>query len=168
MEVQKLVAKLYNDMMYRPTGVYVIYRNPNDPEFLVAQSARPGHTDWFFPQGGIEEGESLEDNMYRESEEELEHDFHGKLINIKPFIHYGELDAKNGCSFKLRDGFTKGKAYLFSAAEYVGNGHFDANGDELDSYKWVKHAEALKIFQKNRSEKKDMLIAAMELAILYI
>ena len=54
---------------YRP-NVGAILRRPNDGKILMAERiGRP--ESWQFPQGGIEEGESKEEALWREINEEL-------------------------------------------------------------------------------------------------
>lgn len=165
-EVISLVRNLHEEKLYRPTMVAVLYRfwqfpgliPDNKPSFLITQSAK--NLDyWGFPQGGIDEGESVEECFKREIKEELgilpEH-----ISNLKAAYYIENLDAEDGR--KDRRGFLKGKAYFFSAGEYTGDNSLILQNGEVEAVKWIDRKEIEHFLFRGRSNKANLNKKALE------
>ena len=160
----KLVSKLHKEKAYRPVGVAVLYKTEeNEIKYLIIQSAKNLKI-WLFPQGGIKKGESLEKNLSRELWEELGIIFKKDVQN--PVVYhflYEDLDAEP--TRKDKRGFTKGKAYIFTLGQYVGDSEFKLQKEEVESAIWLTYEQALEQFSKVRPEKKDLLKTGLDKAV---
>ena len=131
--------------VYRPNVVGVIF---NDDGEVLIQKSRRFHNHWQFPQGGADEGESLDSAIVREVEEELEIGADKlKVIKKVPETHryvaprYGQL----------LQGY-KGQEQNIFLLKYTG-GHKTfsyQNNDEVSEAKFFKKDEVAKILHKDR------------------
>ena len=120
------------------------------------------HNLWQFPQGGIDNGETVEKAILREMREELGEDF---LARVK----IGEAISRDVIEFSSdkwgsRELVTdvgekilmKGKEYFFVLVNPSGM-ILDVNQTEFDDYQWVDYEEAFKITEKiYQKEKRRM------------
>ncbi len=158
MESQKymnLVSRLHKEKAYRPVGVAVLYKLENNKiKYLVVQSSI-NLKSWLFPQGGIREKESIKQNLSRELKEELGIVFNRDVKD--PIVYhflYEKLDAEPTREDKR--GFTKGKAYIFTLGQYVGNNEFKLQKKEIKTALWLTYEQALEHFNKGRPEKANL------------
>lgn len=122
-------------VLYRP-NVAAIIMNAAD-EMLVAQ--RSGmRSAWQFPQGGVDPGETLEEALFREVEEE---------VGIKP-VHIQLLDRKGGYRYdfpkgRLKYGIYGGQEQVYYRCRFLGKDkdiNLDMEHREFDRWRWIKLA----------------------------
>lgn len=124
--------------MYRNRVAALIINKQN--EFLLINLN--SFEDWFFaiPGGGIEEGETAEDAVYREIREELG-------IEKTCLEYIGKSDAPLRYTFKIPRIRDDGRQYegsdsVFFGFAFVGNdGDIKLQADEVKAYKWVPYAD---------------------------
>jgi putative (di)nucleoside polyphosphate hydrolase len=116
-----------------------------DKKILFLYSKK--HNLWQFPQGGIENGETLNQAIIREMKEELGDEF---LEGIEPGVLVGEdiiefTDShKNLRELKIDNGqeiYMKGKKYFFIAIKAKAD-KLDIAESEFDDYKWLGYKES--------------------------
>jgi 8-oxo-dGTP pyrophosphatase MutT (NUDIX family) len=142
------VERLYKALEYRPTFSAIIYDHV--PQVLIAKS--PRSEGWTFLQGGIHPGESFMDALERELEEEagiLPPDITDILIYDEHYM----LDNSTGDKKR----FTKGKAFFFCTARYVGDYNLVLNHEEVEEARWVMPYEAPNYFRLGRAVKAELL-----------
>ena len=162
-EFTDLVQQLYEKREYRPVGVAVLYKGEhNNRQYLITQSAKALDV-WAFPQGGIDLGETLEQNLSRELAEELGINFTTDVANVNPAYHFELLDAES--TRKDKRGFTRGKAYIFTLCQYIGDGKFVLQEEEVADARWMNYKEVLKFFNLGRIEKANLSKKALDIAI---
>ena len=127
--------------MYRK-GVSALIRN-RKKEFLLINLESFSQEFFAIPGGGVEEGESLEEAVYREVEEELN-------IAKKDLVFIGKSTTSLRFPFKTRVLEYKGTIYegserYFFGFDYMGNlSSIQAKEGEVRSYRWVKEDELQK------------------------
>ena len=117
--------------MYRK-GVSALIVNKKDEFLLVNLQSFKEHY-FAIPGGGIESSESLEDAVYRETQEEL-----GIIKNSLVLV--GKSDSPLIFMFKLnRDGVEyEGSERYFFGFRFIGeDGEIKLQAEEVRSYKWV-------------------------------
>ena len=120
---------------YRP-NVAIVILNDNDK---VLWAKRVAEDAWQFPQGGINEGESLEEAMYRELMEEVGlGPNHVKILGkTKYWLRY-EVPKQ----WVRRDGYSryKGQKQIWFLLKFVGNDSdvllTNSDKPEFDSWRW--------------------------------
>ena len=120
---------------YRP-NVAIVILNDNDK---VLWEKRVAEDAWQFPQGGINEGESIEEAMYRELMEEvgLGPDHVKILGKTKDWLRY-EVPKQ----WVRRDGASryKGQKQIWFLLKFVGNDSdvllTNSDKPEFDSWRW--------------------------------
>ena len=105
------------DVVVWAAGGIVMRDNGGDLEVLVVH--RPQRSDWSFPKGKMDEGETLAQTAVREVEEET--GFRCRLRNRLPVVRY-------------TDGKDREKLVVYWTMEIV-DGAFDAN-EEVDAVGW--------------------------------
>ena len=120
---------------------------------LFVQSAK-NLNEWYFPQGGIEEGESPKSAILREIQEEIGISF--DQLSEPEFRGCEVLDAESSRLDKR--GFTKGKRYFFFSALYDGPTVLVIDVKELNNYRWVAPADILDILATTRNDKKLLML----------
>lgn len=108
------------------------------------------HNLWQLPQGGIKNGETLEEAIAREMKEELGDEFleDAKIDSIigDDVIEFPK-ETKNSRELKTDDErsvFMKGKKYFFVAIN-TKTEHLDIKETEFDDYRWLDYKEALEL-----------------------
>ncbi len=138
-------------MTYRKTVVGVVYQ---DRGFLLVQKPH-WNGRWDFPQGGVEEGESLEQAVLREMREELGTDGFGtptdtNLTLQRPFSpetlrHYSD------------QGFS-GKDLHYFAIPFTGSRDAIVLGDDLSAKTWCDEEGLFKLIHQDSAGKvKDVI-----------
>ena len=153
--LQDLVAAHYAIGWYRPTAVGII-EDVSTNRVLVSHS--PKGDAWGFPQGGIGPEERVLDALLREIWEEL--GIPDEELTVARFCHAGTLDTPG----RKRDGFTRGKLYLYFHVQREGSTPIRYKQDEVDSHQWVRLASAPeKVLDlcARTPEKRDSLVAAL-------
>jgi putative (di)nucleoside polyphosphate hydrolase len=103
---------------------------------------------WQIPQGGIDNGEELEEAVGREMKEELGGDFI-KNIEVDLLVRRNaiefSIDRWNSRDLGTDDGqqvLMKGKEYFFMTIN-AGTTELDIDQTEFDDYKWLDYEESL-------------------------
>ena len=125
-------------------GAYCVIRRPAEaapdltasmPDEAAADGERVlfmmgrGATDWGFPGGGVEDGETFEEAAVREVEEEVSID-----CEVTDLLHVHRIVGV--CEGTAREGHL---AYVFFEADYVG-GTVAIQGGELNGACWFRTA----------------------------
>lgn len=156
-QFKEMVNGFYERRDYRPVGVAVLYDTRN--QYLLLETPKcPGS--WSFPQGGVELGESMRSNLERELSEETGIDLNKDLENFNWCYFSKTLDAES--SRKDKRGFTKGKAYIFTAARYVGDKNLTLQEEEVSNAAWVPQKEINDYLYNGRKEKADLCREALD------
>jgi len=123
-----------DNMTYRQAIIIILKKGDL---FLFAR--RPGLSEWNFPTGGQEQGETITDTFYREIAEELGLKRDGvSSLRISCVIHRYDWEEKH----KVRTGHD-GQEQHIVIAELIGNIDLSAQ-DELEEVKFVKGSELLR------------------------
>jgi len=92
--------------IFRPKGIGVrIMLIQNGQVLLVRQTYMPG---WFMPGGGVKRGETLEDAVRREAQEEVGAKM-GGLSLLGAYSHFGEYKSDHNTLFLCTDFSLSGK-----------------------------------------------------------
>ena len=123
--------------MYRK-GVSALITNSKD-EFLIVNLNSFEEQFFAIPGGGVEEGESLEEAVYREIKEEL-------CIDAKSLKLIGKGEVPLFITFKIpkiKDEVKiLGSERHFFGFKFIGdNSEIKLQEDEVRAYKWVQFAE---------------------------
>lgn len=180
-ESGQLIDKLWEDGKYRPQAVAVLYRVKkgfwgNKRRFLITKTPKKkATTPWYFPQGGIDFKETLEHGLERELKEELGINLETDLINIRyGFKHQNVLYEKTRKNVRAvilpggRGVVWEGKGYIFTLAQYVGDGELRLERKEIKKAKWLSYRGVVRKFKKARKEKAELLIKTLNEAIAII
>ena len=109
--------------------------------FVGERSNEPGH--WQFPQGGVEEGATLEENVLRELEEEIGVS-RDKLKILKRLNATHQYDFRNPPAYAV--GKYRGQTQTFWLVQFLGiesDLNLNAHSPEFMAYKWLKPKEVL-------------------------
>lgn len=120
-------------MLFRPNVAAILLNMEN--EMLIAERAHIRGS-WQFPQGGVDPGESLEEALFRELEEE---------IGVKQ-KHIQLLDRKGGYRYefpkgRLKYGIYGGQEQVYYLCRFLGrNDDIDINTRhrEFGRWRWLK------------------------------
>jgi putative (di)nucleoside polyphosphate hydrolase len=120
--------------MYRPNVSVIVYRK-SDGKFLLVHKPRRNHA-WQFPQGGIDQGESVLEAAKRELKEELGTD------QFKGFYHSQHVLFYNFPPDYTRDDKFTGHKQNYVLTEFTGDDNdIHLQSDELDEFRWVYQNE---------------------------
>jgi len=112
-----------------------------DNNFLLVQKNAYKDNEWNVLGGGREEGENLEQNLFRELEEELgveKSDF--EIVGVSS--HKIQYDYPANTVMKIHDGKYRGQSYDQVIVRFVGNkNNLVFNPKEFRGHKWVKIEE---------------------------
>lgn len=126
-------------MEYRQGVIFVVIQGD---KFLVTHPSKGLDTDWYFPGGGFERGETTEETFYREAYEELG-------LTKSDFISY--LDTGISYCYDWPENLVKEKGFLGQQKKYiVSRIRPDAKinlglTNELDGAKWCTWNELFKV-----------------------
>ncbi len=143
--------------MYRK-GVSALIINKNK-EFLLVNLVSFEDKYFAIPGGGVEEGETLEDAVYREIQEELG-------IERKSLEYVDKSDLPVSFKFKVIKMNREGKEYEGSERHFFGfcfvgnNNEIKPQENEVNSYKWVPFTELNKylLFDNQLEETSEKMI----------
>jgi putative (di)nucleoside polyphosphate hydrolase len=124
---------------YRP-GIVAVFRNDCSDRLLVCK--RKGSQEWQFPQGGLEEEETLEQTLYREVLEELGNNDLEILERSSIPVRY---DFPSDMQGKLTKTY-RGQEHTWFLCRYapgMGPELAKASDDEFEAFQWVNPKEAL-------------------------
>lgn len=139
-------AKLVSERMdtfklpYRKNVSCVVFKDDN---FLIVQGNDWQEDFWKFPQGGVEDGEKLEDTAKRELLEELGTDKFTIIGQSKFTNTYDWSESVLLVTKKWR-----GQTQTFFAVRFDGNDRdIEIDSEELRRYKWVNKIDLLSHFR---------------------
>lgn len=120
-------------VLYRPNVAAILLNMENF--MLVAQRSGLRNA-WQFPQGGVDAGESLEEALYREIQEEV-----GVTKD-----HIQVLDRKGGYRYdfpkgRLKYGIYGGQEQVYYLCRFLGKDkdiNLDTEHREFDRWRWIK------------------------------
>lgn len=130
-----------NSSLYRPCVGIVLF---NDAGLVLACERLnfPGH--WQFPQGGIDEGEEIQNALFREMEEEIGT---GKAIILDEIDEWLFYDFTPEIIAKHPDRPYRGQKQKWFALRYTGSDEeIDLNGDdhpEFQDWRWMKFEDVV-------------------------
>lgn len=120
-----------NKLPYRDSVCCIVFKGEN---FLLLQGKGWPADWWKFPQGGINDGETLEQAALRELKEETGND-NFKIIGISKNANIYDW---NDDSVKLAGYRWRGQKQRYLLLEYLGEANnICLNPDETQQYKWV-------------------------------
>lgn len=151
------VREAHRRKEFRPTVVGLI-RNKQG-RILLVRSAKDSRT-WYFPQGGIDKGESLVGAFYRELFEEVR--IAAAHLMIASYRGAVEIPAERGRSDKR--GFTKGKRYFTIQAVYDGPPELRLQTSEIDDFVWAERERVPAITQHTREAKRNFMLELLGIA----
>jgi len=129
-KAEEEVREAHRRKEYRPTAVALIRDRQN--RILLVRSAKDARS-WYFPQGGIDEGESLISAFYREVREEV------RIAEARLMIvrYRGSVDISAESGRRDKRGFLKGKRYFTIEAMYDGPKDLTLQTEEVDAFIWA-------------------------------
>ena len=140
---------------YRKTVVGVVFHNN---EFFLVKKLHWGNW-WDFPQGGVNEGESLENALVRELKEELGTNKFGKPI-------YTNITQKRAFSPETLKHYPDrgfiGKELFYFVVPLFGNRNNIILGDDLIDKKWCSEIELINLLYKKQIEEGKQVIQFMK------
>ncbi len=150
---RRKIARLYKDKEFRPTGVAIPYFTQKGKiKFLTVTSPKCREL-WYFPQGGIDKGESYYRNITREMHEELGIK-DSELEVVFPLFMEGRIRMEH-FGFN-RDGFSKGKHYFFSLVNFKGDiDKIKPNPLEVGSHRWEDYNTTFNLLGGGKVISKD-------------
>ncbi len=159
------LKELFSKGEHRPVNVAILHRGKaGSLEFLIVRSAK-SPVSWLFPQGGINVGEDIKASLYRELEEELSIKSN-EIADIGFGIYFDILDTEPTRRDK-RD-FSRGKAYIFNIARYIGDSNFKLKSDEIDKADWMNYNKAVRHFNIGRPTKAKLLENALNAGLYHL
>ena len=119
-------------VLYRP-NVAGILRNSKGKILVCERVGKPGA--WQFPQGGIDEGETPREALYRELEEE---------ISLSP-AHYKIIEERGGYRYQFTEGRLKfgiygGQEQTYFLCDFLGKDkhiQVDTDHPEFQLVRWI-------------------------------
>lgn len=134
-----MIKKWIIRCLYRRKAIAIIF---NDDEFLVDQLVSYSQNDWNFPGGGVERGETDEDGLLRELQEELG-------TNKFKIVFKSKYQFRYNWPWKIvfKDIFKKGRFYLGQSqsqfvVKFIGKkDEISPDKSEIRKVKWIKKSE---------------------------
>ncbi len=129
--------------MYRPNVAMIVVSNdyPNKKEILIAQRNDLEGV-WQFPQGGIDEGEKVEEALFRELEEELGT---SKAKIVAEYPQWISYDFPKKIAKKMKPYKGQTQKYFLLKLKKSAKINLDTQNPEFDDYKFVSVGEVLKL-----------------------
>lgn len=156
-QVEELVAEAFRDGHYRPTVVGVVRDTTGN--YLLVQSAKDRDV-WYFPQGGIEEGEDPTQALERELMEEIGIMSHDLVVSR--ILSVEDIDAPKDRTD--RRGFRMGKRYVALQATFTGKTLLVHDESEVADLRWVHPAFFASHLSGVRSEKREHMLRLLKAA----
>jgi len=128
--------------LYRPNVAMIVVSNnyPEKKEIFLAQ--RNDLTDvWQFPQGGIDEGEEVQEALFRELEEEIGTD---KVKIIAEYPEWISYDFPPKIADKMQPWIGQEQKYFLVKLEKDAKINIETEHPEFSDYKFVGIDEVLK------------------------
>lgn len=133
---------------YRPNVAMLVYRPSTYQLWIGERKGAPGH--WQFPQGGVDLGSSLEENVVRELVEELGAPAHhfGAIVKLSATHRYDFTVPRDygGEIFRGQDQTFWAVAFLGADSDI----NLLAHDPEFQNFRWVSSAEVRKLAPSRR------------------
>ncbi len=128
-----------NSKPFRKGAATIVIDKEN--KFLLVQKNGYKDNEWTFPGGGREEGETLEQNMYRELKEEINTDI-SDLEIVGVSTHKIEYDYPADMARKVNGGKFRGQSYDQIVVRFIGDeDQLVFTPEEFRGHKWVSADE---------------------------
>jgi putative (di)nucleoside polyphosphate hydrolase len=129
--------------LYRPNVAMVIVSNnyPEKKEIFIAHRSDMKEI-WQFPQGGIDEGEEVEEALFRELSEEIGTK---KLKIIAQYPEWISYDFPEKIAKKMKPYIGQTQRYFLVKLKKSAKINIDTKHPEFDDYKFVSMDEALEM-----------------------
>jgi len=137
--------------LYRPNVAMIILSNnyPDKKEIFIAQRNDLSEV-WQFPQGGIDEGEEVQEALFREMKEEIGTKKAKIIAEYPEWISY---DFPSKIAKKMKPYKGQKQRYFLLKLKKSAKIDLDTKHPEIDDYKFVKVKDALSL---SASFKKDV------------
>jgi putative (di)nucleoside polyphosphate hydrolase len=129
--------------LYRPNVAMIIVSDnyPNKKEIFIARRTDLDNI-WQFPQGGIDEGEKVEEALFRELEEEVGTNKAEIIAQYPEWISY---DFPERISKKMKPYKGQRQRYFLLKFKKDANINLDTTHPEFNAYKFVNTQEVLNL-----------------------
>ncbi|MFS8158759.1 MAG: NUDIX domain-containing protein [Candidatus Roizmanbacteria bacterium] len=161
-----------NNKPFRKGAAIIVIDKENN--FLLIQKNGYKDNEWSFPGGGREEGEILEQNMYRELKEEI-NTYTTDLEIVGISTHKIEYDYPAELALKVNDGKFRGQSYDQVVVRFIGSkDQLIFTPKEFRGHKWVSANELITYlvfpnqYQNNKKAIDEVLPGLMKEVELYI
>lgn len=151
-DLNDLLRQARENKEFRPCIVAVI--EDNEGRFLFVRSVKSVNS-WGFPQGGIEDEESIPQALFREIEEET--GIKPSQLTFTRYIGCNDLDIPRAPDRDHR-GYSRGKRYFAFYLKYNESPEVQLSTLELDRYEWVKPVDVNRIIADIRAEKRKLIL----------
>lgn len=141
---------------FRPCVVAII--EDSEGRFLFVRSVKSVNS-WGFPQGGVDDEETLSQALFREIAEETGID--PSNLTLNKFIGCNDLDIPHEPGRDHR-GYSRGKRYFAFHIKYNGPDEIRLPPEELDQYEWVKPDEVGRTIASIREEKRTLILKQLK------
>ena len=142
--------------LYRPNVAMIIVSNnyPQKKEIFIAQ--RNDLTDiWQFPQGGIDEGEEVQEALFRELEEEIGTD---KVKIVAEYPEWISYDFPCKIAKKMKPYKGQRQKYFLVKLKKSAEININTSHPEFSDYKFVGVDEALNLSASFKQEVYETVI----------
>ncbi|MEA3522859.1 MAG: RNA pyrophosphohydrolase [Campylobacterota bacterium] len=131
--------------LYRPNVAAIIVSSdyPKNREIFIAERNDMENV-WQFPQGGIDEGESSKEALFRELKEEIGTD---KIEVIAKYPDWISYEFPEGSAKKMKPYIGQKQKYYLVRLKKKAKINLDTDHPEFMSYKFVATNKAMKHFK---------------------
>lgn len=159
-ETQPSIDASWRSLEYRPTASIVLLNTDRfDPKVLLLDSGKaPNNIS--FPQGGIEQGDTLVGTVFKELKEESEGLIKQAQVRILRRGNITQVPAEAGR--KDKRGFTHGKEYYEVLARFLGDPELTFMSQEVIGTKWVRPLEVAAETSHISVAKREMMLKALK------
>ena len=135
-----IILNKFTKHLYRRKVIGIITNNKG--EYLIDQLTTYGKNDWNFSGGGIEKGETEEEALFRELQEELGTN---KFLIIKKSKNLSTYNWPLNVIIKRcinNKGIWRGQSVRYFVVKFIGKNHeIKPDPKEIKKIKWIKRSE---------------------------